>query len=713
MRKTLLLLSALLLGNCMAWGQDKMLTMEDAMLGYYKFRPSTINQLSWRPDSKEYTFIKENKLYVQSITSKNNKPLISLDQINTALKSNEIDELKRFPRTSWISFNQFSFYAKDYRVVFDIASKSVVAKKRYKSEWNNITFNKDLNMIAYTKDNNLYVSDRSDKDIAITSEDDKNIVSGQAVSRSEFGISGGIFWSPKSKYIAFYQKDESEVTDYPLVNIEARVAELRNIKYPMAGMDSEHVKLGIYNVTSNKTVFIDNNPDSEQYLTNISWEPNEQHIYIAVLNREQNHMKLNKYNASTGKLIKTLFEEKSESWVEPEDKLYFISGKADRFVWHSERDGYKHLYLYNTDGKFIKQLTKGDWAIRNLIGTDKSAKYIYFTATKDSPIDNNLYKVSMKSGKITRLTKAEGYHNVSLNGNKSYFIDNYSSLKNPRTIEISSTKGKKIKSLLQATDPYKDYNLGEIKLGNLKAKDGKTDLYYRMILPSDFDPNKKYPVIVYVYGGPHSQLVTNRWMGATRMWQQYMAQKGYIAFTLDNRGTAHRGHKFESAIHRQLGTPEVEDQMVGVDYLMSLPYVDKDRVGVHGWSYGGFMTISMLLKHNDIFKVGVAGGPVIDWKYYEIMYGERYMDKPQENPEGYKNSSLINKVDDLKGRLMIIHGSIDPTVVWQHSQLFLRECVKKGKLIDYMIYPTHPHNVRGKDRVHLMNTVSRYFEDHL
>lgn len=694
--------------NTVVIGQKKNLTMEDAMLGYYKFQPETLHQANWVPNKNEFSFIKGNSLFFKSCNKKNTSELLSLNELNIELKKSQIEELKSFPQYQWNSSTVISFTIKGNHVVFNITTKRIESIIEIKEDWENTDFFDDKNLVSYTIENNVYVNGD-----AVTNNTDKNIVSGQAVSRSEFGITNGSFWSPNGNYLAFYQKDETNVTNYPLVDVTKRIAEVNFIKYPMAGTKSENVRLGIYNLKSKATVFVENSPESEEYLTNISWAPNEEYIYISVLNREQNHTKLNKYRATDGKFIKTLLEEKSDTWVEPENTLYFLPNKPDQFIYQSERDGYKHLYLYNTDGKLIKQITKGNWVITNLFGSDNNGKNIYFESTKDSPLDRHLYKVSLSSGKITKLTTDSGYHSVSLNSDKSLFIDNYSNLKTPRLVNLCDNNGKVLENIITADNKYNDFDLGEIKLGSVKAKDGKTDLYYRMILPTNFDPSKKYPVIVYVYGGPHSQLVMNNFMGGTRMWQQYMAEKGYIAFTLDNRGTDYRGHEFESAIHRQCGTPEVEDQMSGVDYLLSLPYVDQNRIGVHGWSYGGFMTISMMLKHNDIFKVGVAGGPVIDWKYYEIMYGERYMDMPQENPEGYDKSSLLNQVENLKGRLMIIHGAIDPTVVWQHSQLFVEECIKKGKLIDYNFYPTHPHNVRGKDRVHLMNTVSRYFEDNL
>ena len=348
-----------------------------------------------------------------------------------------------------------------------------------------------------------------------------------------------------------------------------------------------------------------------------------------------------------------------------------------------------------------------------MIGFDPKEKRMFYVSTQESPLERHIYSVVLESGKISKISSDEGTHAGQLSSDGKYILDTYSSINVPRNINLLKSSGKKIKTLLSADNPYCNYKLGEIEVSYIKGNVEHPDLYYRMIKPVDFDPGKKYPVIVYVYGGPHSQLVKNTWLGGSRLWQHYMAQKGYISFTLDNRGTLGRGFDFESSIHRQLGALEMKDQMAGIDYLKSLPWVDDSRMGIHGWSYGGFLTTSLMLKHNDVFKVGVAGGPVMDWKYYEIMYGERYMDTPDENPEGYKNSTLKNYVGKLDGKLLIIHGAMDSTVVLQHSLTFLRECVKEGVQLDFFIYPGHPHNVRGKDRVHLMRKVSNYFKDNL
>ncbi|NLA25183.1 MAG: S9 family peptidase, partial [Bacteroidales bacterium] len=361
----------------------------------------------------------------------------------------------------------------------------------------------------------------------------------------------------------------------------------------------------------------------------------------------------------------------------------------------------------------IKQLTQGDWEVSSVYGFSNDGKYIYISGNKENAISFDTYKINIETAEITRLSSENGSHQAYFHAFDKYFIDVYSNTNTPARYNLCDTNGKIIKTILDSKNPLEEYNLGEMSIGTLKAADGKTDLYYRLITPPDFDKNKKYPAIIYVYGGPHAQLIVDRWMGGASGWEYYMAQNGYVMLTIDNRGSANRGMEFESVIHRQMGVEEAADQMQGVEFLRNLGYIDMERLGVHGWSYGGFMTITLMTKHNDIFKVGVAGGPVTDWKYYEIMYCERYMDSPQDNPEGFEQTSLLNKTQDLIGRLMVIHGAIDNIVVWQHSLDFVNECIKNKVLVDYFVYPRHEHNVRGYDRIHLMRTITRYFDDHL
>jgi dipeptidyl-peptidase-4 len=574
----------------------------------------------------------------------------------------------------------------------------------------NPTAGKDGNW-AYTIENGLYYIDANKVQHLIASDTDKGIVYGQTVSRNEFGIEGGIFWSPDGRKLAYYKKDQREVSQFPLLDITTRTGSLKNIYYPMAGMASEHIQLYVYDLHSETSTHVDAKDfTNEQYLTNITWSPDSKNIYIQVLDRAQKNLNLNIYDAESGKQVKTVLSEHNDKFVEPYAPLYFIKGKNDQFIYSIDnRDGYKSLYLCNNEG-IIKRVTPVAADVQYVAN---DGNWVYYTSAEISPVENHLFKVSLKNGKKEQLTKAEGWHNITMEENCQWYVDSWSNVCDPGATEVCSTDGKTSKTLLKAEDPTLDYAYCQIDFGTVKSANGKFDNYYRMIKPKDFDPAKKYPVIVYVYGGPHSQMVKNTFMAELRRWEMYMAQRGYLVYVQDNRGTSNRGAEFEKAIHKQCGQAEMADQMEGIKMLTSLPFVDKDRIGVHGWSYGGFMTISLITNYPETFKVGVAGGPVIDWKWYEVMYGERYMENPHTNPEGFKLTSLINKAKDLKGKLLICQGAIDDVVLWEHSLSFIRECVKNNVQVDYFPYPCHKHNVIGKDRVHLMDKVSIYFNDYL
>ena len=574
---------------------------------------------------------------------------------------------------------------------------------------------------AYLKGQSLWLKNSDGSETAVAESENSQITYGDFVSRNEFGINEGIFWSPDSTKLAFYRKDESKVTGFPLLDITTRTGSLKEIKYPMAGMDSESVQLGIYDIATGTTVYVKAEEYGyDRYLTNISWSPKSSHVYIQVLDRSQKQMKLNMYDASTGELTATILSEDNEKYVEPHDPLYFIKKTDGIFIYRTaNRDGFRNLYLCDNAGN-VRRLTSVDSDVE-YVGND--GRYVYYTSAEISPIENHLFRIEVKGlkkgvsnavfGKAQQLTTESGWHNITMSPDCSHFIDNWSSLNIPRVVDLCSADGKTIRNLLTAKDPTLDYAYTEISLGTVKSADGLYDNYYRLIKPLDFDPSKKYPVILYVYGGPHSQMVQNTYMAQLRRWEMLMAQKGYLVYVQDNRGTQNRGLAFEQAIHRQCGQAEMADQMEGIKMLMELPYVDEDRIGVHGWSYGGFMTISLITNYPDIFKVAVAGGPVIDWKWYEVMYGERYMDHPEVNPEGYAKTSLINKAKDLQGKLLICQGAIDPVVVWEHSLSFIRECIKNNVQVDYFPYPCAEHNVMGKDRVHLHDKITMYFDDYL
>lgn len=366
-------------------------------------------------------------------------------------------------------------------------------------------------------------------------------------------------------------------------------------------------------------------------------------------------------------------------------------------------------------GKLVRPLTLvRNGEVTGFLGIDPKGRYAYYTSNAEDPRYEDLYRVRLNDGTTERLTTGEGTHRVAVSNDFAYAYDAFSNLDTPGVYSVIELGAKPVTTVFAKSDLPSDLSLRpSVELGVLKADDGVTDLYYKLTKPAKLEKGKKYPVIVYVYGGPHAQLVTNSWNSLRYNWDNYMAEKGYLVFTLDNRGSANRGFDFESVVHRNLGEHEMADQMTGIKFLKSLPYVDADKIGVHGWSFGGFMTTNLITTYPETFKVGVAGGPVIDWRLYEVMYGERYMDTPEENPEGYKNADLTRKAKNLKGRLLLIHGAIDPVVVWQNSQDFLNAAIEARTLPDYLVYPNHPHNVIGKDRVHLMMHVTRYFDDFL
>lgn len=695
--------------------QNMQLTLEDLIPGGTTFAKYKVKQsaelLCW---GDKILQVEDNTISECDKTQKK-KYITDLEIINRQLSKVGLKELASLSSVSFPYPDDSILLISDIdkNILYDFAKNKIVNFYTIPQNAENIKFNPTNHFYSYTKGNNLYLKKNDDEEIAITNDKNNNIVNGQAVHRNEFGINTGTFWSPDGKKLAFYKMDESMVTDYPLVDVSQRTAILKNTKYPMAGMNSHEVTIGVSDLEKNETIFLNTGHPKDKYLTNVEWSPNSEFIYIAELNRGQDTCQLKRYDAATGKLDAVLFTETHPKYVEPEHPVLFLKNNPNNFIWQSKRDGYNHLYLYSTDGKMKKQLTKGNWDVTEVLGFDESGDNLFYLSTEVSPIEKQIYKLNLKTQKRILLSDQEGVHNAILSVNGNYIVDKYSSLENPLKISVIDTKGGKYTILYEAENPYKEVAMPEIVLGKLKANDGKTDLYYRMVKPLNFDPAKKYPVIVYVYGGPHSQLVDNSWLGQARGWDIYMAEKGYIVFTLDNRGTSNRGFDFENITHRQLGVIETEDQMTGVNYLKSLPYVDTERIGVHGWSFGGFMTLNLMLRHPEVFRVGVAGGPVTDWEYYEIMYGERYMDLPQQNPEGYENSSMVNRAKDLKGRLMLIHGDEDPVVVMQHSLQFLKSAIKNGTHPDFFVYPGHQHNMVGHDRVHLHEHITRYFDDFL
>ena len=574
-------------------------------------------------------------------------------------------------------------------------------------------FNTPSRSEVYTKNFDLYLRTADGKAHRITTDGSKDIVYGQAVHRDEFGIKKGAYFSPSGQLLAYYRMDQSMVEDYPLVDIFTREAKLDAIKYPMAGMTSHKVTVGIYNPKTEQTVWLQAGDPTDRYFTNISWAPDEKTIYMIEMPRSQKKTELVAYDVATGQRKGVLYTETHEKYVHPMHPLTFLPWDNSKFIYQSEKDGYNHLYLFDTKGKELKQITKGEFVVLDLVGFNTKTKSVIIQSNEAHPLHHNYYAVNIDNGKRTLLDNGKGTHRAMLSPDGTMLFDRWSEPDVFRKIAVRNTATASATLLQTDASPWQAYNVPEISSGSLTAADGHTKLFYRLVKPVNFDPNKKYPTVVYVYGGPGVRNVDASWNYAARSWEIYMAQKGYVIFVLDNRGSSERGFAFETATYHRLGQEEMKDQMRGVDYLKSLSYVDADRIGVHGWSYGGFMTTSLITNYPDVFKVGVAGGPVIDWKYYEVMYGERYMGTPQENPEGYAQSSLLNKAKDLKGRLQIIIGYNDPVCVPQQSLAFLRACEDAGTQPDFFTYPGQGHNMMGKDMVHLHERITRYFEDYL
>ena len=650
--------------------------------------------------------------------------LFSLDDVNQWVESAGNIKVHSFYHATFPYPNQplVLLNASKTRMLVNWKTKQLVWKQDTKDE-SSADWNAQSRAVAFVKGDNLYVCNAQGTHKQLTKDGSRDIVYGQSVHRDEFGIYKGTFWSNDGQKLAFYRMDQSMVADYPLVDIDTRIATETPIRYPMAGEKSHLVTVGIYDLKTDKTVYLNTGDPTDRYFTNIAWSPDGKLIYLIELNRAQNHYSLDAYDATTGNKTATLYTESSDKYVHPMHAIAFLPWDNSRFILQSEKDGYNHLYLFDTSGKQIKQLTTGKWIVVDLMGFNAKTKEAIILSTEASPIQNNLYAVNLQTGARRLLDNGKGCHanttgeggshKIALSSSGQWILDSYTEPTVPRNIDIVNVASAKATRYFTADNPWKGYTVPEYSCGTIKAADGTTDLYYRMVKPTNFDPNKKYPTIIYVYGGPGVRNVEARWHYWSRGWETYMAQKGYLLFILDNRGSSARGLAFEQATFHHLGVEEVKDQMKGVEYLTSLPYVDKDRMGVHGWSFGGFMTTNLITTHPEVFKVGVAGGPVIDWKWYEVMYGERYMGTPQNNPKGYAESSLLPKAKNLKGKLQIITGMNDPVVVPQHCLNFLQECIKVGTQPDFFVYPGEPHNMRGHQSTHLHERISQYFDDYL
>lgn len=716
------------MATVMTSAQDmKKFTLEDLIFGGINYHNMIAKdkKLAWW--GNELIRLEKTRCYIVDKKTGNEKELFNHKEIELCLGEKVANQQNSIESASFpypqkplvmlcIGNTRFLVNFKTHKVI----SQQSTAKVN-NADWNSLS-----GACAYTETNgyNLLVQPQNkDKAVQISTDASRNLLYGVSVHRDEFGYTKGTFWSPNGYLLAFTRMDQSMVADYPLVYIpptdnesnsgESKMATLALEKYPMAGKQMHRVSIGVFDLKTGKTIYLKTGDTSNRYLTNPSWSPDSRIIYLFELNRDQNDAQLVAYDATTGERIKMLLRETDSKYVEPLHPITFLPWDHKKFIVQSQKDGYNHLYLYDTDGHELKQITSGRWVVMQVIGFNKNKHSVIIASNECNPIQRNLFEVDIQTGQRSLLDNGKGYHYGLLSDDGSYIIDRYSTPDTPRNIEITNIANKQHLFYFKADNPWKGYDIPAYECGTIKAADNTTDLYWRMVKPTHFDASKKYPTIIYVYGGPHAHNVEASWHWGSRSWETYMAQQGYLLFILDNRGSENRGRDFEQTTFRQLGQIEMQDQMCGIEFLKSLPYVDSTRLGIHGWSFGGFMTISLMTNYPNVFKVGVAGGPVIDWKWYEVMYGERYMDTPQSNPDGYAKTSLLKQAKNLKGKLQIIIGLNDPVVLPQHALSFLDACIKAGTQPDFFVYPGEPHNMRGHKSTHLHERISQYFFDYL
>ena len=697
--------------STISFAQKQELSLEKAILGGGQLAPTSWSNIQWAKNENVLYYSKKGAFIYKYAAAKNTTDSISfVTSVNPKLKGLGVEELKNVAAFTVLDNGKINFNAGNKNLTFDSKSGLIEMNTMGPDNAENIDKSLKGEVYAYTKDKALWIQNKDNQQIKVAQGND-SIVYGESVHRQEFGIEKGTFWSPSGNYLAFYRMDQSMVAKYPILDLSVTPAVNNYIYYPMAGGKSHHVTLGIFEVATGKTKYLETGGDPEHYLTNISWSPDEKEIYLAEINRDQDNTNFNAYNPIRGNKIRTLYTENSRQYTEPLAPYQFIPGQSDLFVTQSKKDGWNSLYLYTHEGEFVRQLSK-DIEVTDINGFDNKNKIIFFQGILPNSIDLQSFQTDISTGKTTQLSSGPGMHAAKHSFDGKFLFENHNVFGQNMNYTVTEIKTKKTNKLFTSVDPIVNYNLGITKLDTLYSGDN-TRLFARTIFPADFDANKKYPVVIYVYGGPHAQMIRNTRLAQTQLWMYTLANKGYIVFTLDNRGSSNRGMRFENGIHRNAGDLEMEDQMIGYEFLTSKSFVDSKRIGVHGWSYGGFMTISLMTRQPGKFKTAVAGGPVTDWNMYEVMYTERYMDTPKQNPEGYAKASTFKYIENLAGPMLLIHGTSDDVVVWQQSLNYIQSCVAKGKQVDYFVYPGHKHNVLGKDRVHLIKKIMDYFDANL
>jgi dipeptidyl-peptidase-4 len=528
----------------------------------------------------------------------------------------------------------------------------------------------------------------------------------------------GYWWSPDDRYVAFTQVDESPVELAKRYQVFENSFKVTEERYPFTGENNVRIRLAVLDLATGKRVWIDLGEEEDIYLARVDWTPDSSTIVFQRQSRDQKRLDLMAANPADGK-SRVVLTESSDVWLNLHHNLSFLKESPGEFIWASERSGFQHLYRYDLRGRQLAQITSGDWVVNSLEAVDEDRGTLFFEGFVDTVLEKHLYEAPLSGdGDIRKVTSRAGWHAIVMPENGGAYIDNFSSRNTPPRVSLHDVDGERltwlVENRLDETHPYYPYldrhRVPEI--GTLEAEDGQT-LYHSLLKPVDFDANRRYPVIVFTYGGPGLQIVDRSW-GRDIVFHQFLQQQGYIVFSLDNRGSAHRGTGFEFPIYRQMSRVEVRDQARGVEYLKTLPFVDPERIGIYGWSYGGYMTLMAMMQAPDAFKVGVAGAPVTDWRLYDTHYTERYMSTPSANPEGYDLSNVVTHVEQLSSPLLVIHGMADDNVLLNHSTLLLRAMQKKGVQFESMLYPGETHGFRDPDiNIHRTRLMMKFFERHL
>ncbi len=599
--------------------------------------------------------------------------------------------------------------------LFDLRAGSSRRVVSGEAELKDVKFSPDRKWASYLREHNLWVVElATGQERQLTRGGNELLLEGELdwVYPEELDLLTAYWWAPDSSAVAYLEMDESHVTRYPLVNYLALPAPVEWESYPQAGGANPVVRVGVVDVAGGDTRWTDTGADKDVYLPRVAWLPDSKQLAIQRLNRAQNELDLLEADRATGR-TSTLFEEKDRYWVNVGGDPIFLDG-GKQFLWTSERDGFRHIYLCAADGSVIRQLTQGKWELTEVTGVDEKAGVVYFVSTEKTPLERQLYRVSLAGGAIQQVTQAAGTHTILMAPGAARFLDTYSTVTSPPRQDVIRSNGSLAATLNENRVPeLANYALSKPEFSTLQAADGSS-LYVRMITPPGFTPTKKYPVLVYVYGGPGVQTVTDSWGGANGLWLQLMAQKGYIIFTLDNRGSLHRGHAFETAIFHHFGQTEMQEQMGGVNYLKTLPYVDSARIGILGWSYGGYMTCMSMLREPGVFKAGFAGAPVTDWRQYDTIYTERYMGLPADNAEGYRDSSPVTHAAELRGKLLVAHATGDDNVHFANSLELQEAFVRADRYAEFAIYAGRGHGIHDPAaEIQLWTRVTQFFLDNL